>query len=60
MKHVFDYLDETMSEFFEERAGIMHHCGGLPKERAEALAKAETETYRAMREKAAKDSQVNK
>ncbi len=33
-------------EKFEERAAIMHFCGGLPKEKAEALARAECETYR--------------
>ena len=32
-------------EKFEERAAIMHFCGGLPKEKAEALARAECESY---------------
>lgn len=32
-------------ELYEERAAIMHFCGGLPKEKAEALARAECETY---------------
>ena len=31
---------------YEERAGILEHMGGLPKEKAEALAKAEVETIR--------------
>lgn len=47
MKHISQYLDEAMRECFEERAAIMQFEGGLPKEKAEALAKAEAETYRA-------------
>ena len=47
MKHISEYLDEAMRECFEERAAIMHFEGGLPKEKAEALAQAEAETYRA-------------
>ncbi len=34
-----------IEERFQERAAIMHFCGGLPKEKAEALARAECETY---------------
>lgn len=60
MKHVFEYLDEELKEFYEERAAIMHFCGGVPKEKAEALARAECESYRAMRSNVAKDSAVNK
>ena len=37
---------EDLEEFYEERAGILEHMGGLPKEKAEALAKAEVETIR--------------
>ena len=45
MKHISEYLSEGMREVFEERAAIMHFEGGLPKEKAEALAKAESETW---------------
>ncbi len=34
-----------IEERFQERAAIMHFCGGLPKEKAEALARAECESY---------------
>ena len=44
MKRVGEYLDEAMRELYEERAAIMHYEGGLPKEKAEALARAEAET----------------
>lgn len=47
MRHISEYLDEAMRECFEERAAIMHFEGGIPKEKAEALAQAEAETYRA-------------
>lgn len=48
------WLDELCPgdrEHFEERAAIMHHCGGLPKEKADALARAEIESYSTHREK---------
>ncbi len=45
MKHISEYLAEGMREVFEERAAIMHFEGGLPEEKAEALAKAESETW---------------
>ena len=45
MKHISEYLSEGMREVFEERAAIMHFEGGLPEEKAEALAKAESETW---------------
>ena len=45
MKHISEFLAEGMREVFEERAAIMHFEGGLPKEKAEALAKAESETW---------------
>ena len=44
MKHISEYLDEAMRERYEERAAIMHYEGGLPKEKAEALALAELGT----------------
>ena len=37
---------EDLEELYEERAGILEHMGGLPKEKAEALARAEVETIR--------------
>ena len=37
---------EDLEELYEERAGILEHMGGWPKEKAEALAKAEVETIR--------------
>ena len=36
---------EDLEYFYEERAGILEHMGGWPKEKAEALAKAERETW---------------
>ena len=38
--------EANIEERYQERAAIMHFCGGLPKEKAEALARAELETYR--------------
>jgi len=38
--------EANIEEAFEERSAIMHFCGGLPKEKAEALARAECDTYR--------------
>lgn len=46
MKIIGEYLDEALRELYEERAAILHHEGGLPKEKAEALARAEVETFR--------------
>lgn len=39
-------FDICLEEKYSERAAIMHFCGGLPKEKAEALARAECDTYR--------------
>ena len=36
---------DTMKEFYDERAAILEFEAGLPREKAEALAKAEMETY---------------
>ena len=36
---------EDLEEFYEERSAILQHDGGWPKEKAEALAKAEMETW---------------
>ena len=38
-------FDICLEEKYSERAAIMHFCGGLPKEKAEALARAECDTY---------------
>ena len=44
--------DDNLKELFEERAAILHFEGGWPKEKAEALAKAEMETHLKAIEKA--------
>ena len=36
---------EDLEYWQEERAGILEHMGGWPKEKAEALAKAEMESH---------------
>ena len=36
---------EDPEEFYEERAAILQHDGGWPKDKAEALAKAEMESH---------------
>ena len=36
---------EDLEEFYEERSAILQHDGGWPKEKAEALAKAEMEAH---------------
>ena len=36
---------EDLEELYEERAGILEHMGGGPKEKAEALARAEMESH---------------
>lgn len=49
--------EANIEERFQERAAIMHFCGGLPKDKAEALARAELETYRqALKVRKAADS----
>ena len=37
--------EADLEYWFQERAAILQFDGGLPKEKAEALAKAEMETY---------------
>ena len=32
---------DNLNEFYQERAAILQFCAGYPKEKAEALAKAE-------------------
>ena len=53
-------MSDDIKEFYEERAAIMHFCAGLPKEKAEALAKAEAETWASKRQTAMNDSAVQK
>ena len=36
---------DTLKEFYDERAAILEFEAGQPREKAEALAKAEMETY---------------
>ena len=48
-------MTDDLKERYEERAAILHYCGGIPKEKAEALARAEVESYRAHREKVDSD-----
>ena len=43
---------EDLEELYEERSAIMHFDGGLPKEKAEALAMAEMESHLKAIEKA--------
>ena len=37
---------EDLEYFYQDRAAILQHDGGWPKEKAEALARAEVETIR--------------
>ena len=41
MKHIFDYLDETFKEFFEERSAIREFDGEQTRDQAERNAMAE-------------------
>ena len=43
---------EDLEELYEERAGILERMGGWPKEKAEALARAEMESHLKAIEKA--------
>ena len=42
-------------EMYSERAAILEYCAGLPRYKAEALARAEVETYREHRAKVDSD-----
>ena len=44
-------MNDDITERYEERAAIMEYEGGLPRVKAEALARAEAETYRASQAK---------
>ena len=37
--------EEDIKYWYEERSAILHFDGGLPKEKAEAIAKAEMESH---------------
>ena len=58
MKHIFEFLPDDLKEFYEERSAIMHFDGGLPKEKAEALAMAEAQTSADCRKEWAKRREV--
>jgi hypothetical protein len=42
-------------EMYSERAAILEYCAGLPREKAEALARTEVETYMLHRNKVDSD-----
>lgn len=44
-------LDADIREFYEERAAILEFDAGYPKEKAEALAMAEAETWQKERDR---------
>ena len=44
-------MNDDLKEYYEERAAILEYCAGLPREKAEALARAEVETYMLHRNK---------
>lgn len=44
-------LDADIQEAYEERAAILQYDAGYPKEKAEALAMAEAETWQKERER---------
>ena len=44
-------FDIHLEEKYSERAAIMHFDGGIPKEKAEAIARVEVERYRQHRAK---------
>ena len=43
--------DIEIEERYSERAAILEYCAGLPREKSEALARAEVEKYREHRAK---------
>lgn len=48
-------MTDDIKERYEERAAIMEYMAGIPREKAEALARAEVDTYRAHRAKVDQD-----
>ena len=53
---IFGFKRVEDNETAEERAAIMEFDGGIPRAKAEALAKAEVESYRLHREKVDSDN----
>ena len=43
MKHISEYLAESLKEMFEERAAIREFCGKQPRKDAEEEARVEVE-----------------
>ena len=52
---IFGFKRVEDVEYAQERAAIMEFDGGIPRAKAEALAKAEVESYRLHREKVDSD-----
>lgn len=52
MKHVFDYLSESLKELFEERAAIREFDAGMPREEAEKQAMEDVENVKSERKSA--------
>ena len=52
MKHVFDYLDESLKELFEERAAIREFDAGMTREEAEKKAAEDVEKVKSERKAA--------
>lgn len=43
-------MTDDLKEYYEERAGILEYCAGMPRDRAEELAREEIETRKVQRE----------
>lgn len=52
---IFGFHRVEDEEYAQERAAIMEFDGGIPRAKAEALARAEVDSYRAHREKVDSD-----
>jgi len=55
MEQKMNEFEIQLEEMYSERAAILEYCFGLPREKAEALARAEVETYRDHRAKVDSD-----
>jgi len=55
MEQKMNELEIQLEEMYSERSAILEYCAGLPREKAEALARAEVETYREHRAKVDSD-----
>jgi len=51
MEQKMNELEIQLEEMYSERSAILEYCAGLPREKAEALARAEVETFREHRAK---------